>query len=389
MQALNAAPRTGLSQTGILDLLQTGKNLRVGYGARRLDKNLVVQEDLSPWMSAGSSIKSDSTASIHRTCTLKLDSTNPITYGTDFVQPWMDLTNPDTGFTARFYLGVYTLATPTYDNSKLPSVLDVTGYDLLYYLNDVIGDSIQIASGANPIDQATSLILAAFPGATINAVPTTATLSSALTFPFDSSNSSTTYLEVINTLLAACGYQPLWVDWNGAFQLVPYVTPTTTNAEWTFDVQAADNIVAEQRSSSQDLFNVPNKWIFIMENLSAAPVEGTTQFTYVDTSLNNPSSFPNRGRIKRKIEFVAAADYPSLVTFGQSVIAQDITPAEQFDVSTSPFPIAWQYDQILYIDSNLAPIPPALQRVRRVQALTWELPLDGGDMTWTWQTVAT
>lgn len=389
MQPLLDGPRAGLPLTTVTDLLQGTNNLRVGYGARRLDRNMNIQEDLTPFMSAGSSITSDSTASIHRTCTLTLDSNNPVVYGTDFVQPWMDLTNPDTGATARFYLGVYTLATPSFDNSKLPSALSVTGYDLLYYLNDVIGDSIQIPAGSDPIVQATNLILAAFPGAQIQAIDTTTTLTSALTFPFDSSNNSTSYLEVINTLLAAVGYQPVWVDWNGTFQLVPYVTPTNTNAEWTFDLTAEDNIVAEPRTSTQDLFSVPNYWIFIMENLTAAPVEGTTQFSYIDASPNNPASLPNRGRIKRKITFVSTADFASLVQFGLSVIAQDITPAETFDITTSPFPLAWQYDQILYIDSNLASVPPALQGVRRVQATQWSLPLDGGDMTWTWQTVAT
>lgn len=389
MQPITGQPRQSLSATFIKNLLQDQANVRVAYGALRYDANLTFVEDITAWMSSGSSIKSDSTATIHRTCQLALDSGNPVVYGTDFVKPYMDLIDPDTEQSARFYLGVYTLSTPTFDNSKSPSVLTITGYDLLYYLNMPVGDSVQVLAGTDPITEAQTLILQAFPGAQINAVDTTSTLAADMTFPFDGTTNST-YLDVVNALLKSCGYQPLWVDWNGVFQLLPYVTPTTTNAEWIFDIGADNNIVAEQRTSQQDLFTVPNWWRFVMQNLSAAPVEGTTQYTYIDNSLTNPGSFANRKRLVKKIVSLNAADYVGLVAAAQSFIAQDLTPAEQFTLSTSPFPLAWHYDQILMVDPNLDNVPPLNTRLRRVQAIVWEIQLDGSrDMTWTWQTVAT
>jgi hypothetical protein len=389
MQPLTASPRQSLSTQFVTDLLQNKANIKIAYGAHRYDANLTYVQDITAWMSSGSSIKSDSTASIHRTCTLMLDSDNPVVYGTDFVKPYMDIIDPDTEQAARFYLGVYTLSTPTFDNSKRPSVLSITGYDLLYYLNQPVGDSVQVLAGADPITEAQALIAEAFPGAVINAVDTTSTLAADMTFPFDASN-QTLYLDIVNQLLKSVGYQPLWVDWNGVFQLVPYVTPTSTNAEWTFDLSADKNIVAEARTSQQDLFSVPNWWRFVMQNLSGVPVEGTTQYTYVDNSAQSPGSAVNRKRLIKKIVSVSAADYAGLVSYAQSVVAQDLTPAEQFTVSTSPFPLAWQYDQILMIDPNLDLVPPLKSRLRRVQALVWTLPLDGAaDMTWTWQTVAT
>lgn len=390
MQQLLDIPRQSLSPDTVTGLLQSFQNVQVSYGARHLDATLSVIGDLTEFMSEGSSIASDVTASPHRTCTLMLDSTNPVNYGTEFVQPYMVLTNPNTGESATFYLGVYTLSTPAYDNSNLPSVLTVTGWDLLYYMNAVIGDSVQITAGTDPVTAAITLIGEAFPGANINYVDTTSVLAAPVTFPFDENDSATDYLTVINTLLATCGYQPLWVDWSGTFQLLPYVTPTSTDAEWSFDLTDADNIVAEQRESEQDLFDVPNYWLFVMTNLTTPPVEGVSQLTYIDASPTNPGSFVNRGRYLKKILYVTAADFPSLQAFGLSVVAADLRPVETFTVTTSPFPLAWHYDQIAMRDPNLVSIPPTFAQTRRVQSMSWTLPLDGqSDMEWTWQTVYT
>lgn len=388
MQPILANPRQALLPSLVTGLLQTLPNIKIAYGARRLDPSLNELDDISGFMSSGCTVDSDSSATIHRTCTLMLDSDNPVRYGQDLVQPYMTIIDANTEEEATFNLGVYTLASPTYDNSNLPSILTLTGYDLLYYINTVIGDSVQIAAGADPIAAATTLVVAAFPNAIVQATPTTSTLTAALTFPFDDSHDGTTYLEVINALLGAIGYQPLWVDWEGQFQLQPYAAPSTRDPEWTFDINADDNIVAEQRTSVQDLFSVPNTWQFVMTDLKVSPIEGETQFTYIDASPINPGSTYNRARTVRKTQFVKAADYASLVAYGLSIVVQDLSPAETFAISTSPFPLAWHYDQILMYDPNLFSVPPAYTGTRRVQAVKWTLPLDGlSDMMWTWQTV--
>lgn len=390
MQGLNDSPRDGIAVETIEGLLQSYRNVAVAYGARRLNNALNVQDDLTEFMSGGGSIQSDSGATIHRTCTLNLDAASPLVLGVDLVQPYVTLSNPDTDESATFNLGVYTLASPTYDNSKVPSVLQVTGYDLLYYIDTEIGDTVQVAAGTNPITAALAYIIAAFPDAVTISTPTTSVLSSPMTFIFDSSNSSTTYLSVVNALLAAAGYRGLWVDWDGVFRLEPYAAPGTRDAEWIFDLGSDTNVVAESRTSDMDLFDVPNTWLFVMTDLQVAPVEGISQFTYIDDSPRNPGSVASRGRTVRSTTFIQAADYNALVALGMRTVSADLTPAEHFTVSTSPFPLAWHYDRIDYRDPNLALVPPVYESARQVQALSWDLPLDGqSDMTWTWQTVLT
>jgi hypothetical protein len=163
---------------------------------------------------------------------------------------------------------------------------------------------------------------------------------------------------------------------------VPYVTPSQRQIEYTFDLTDEYNIVAESRTSDEDVFDVPNWWRFVMNGLTAAPVEGTNQYTYIDGNPGHATSYPNRQRYIKSINFIDAADYPTLVASAQVTIDSDLSPAATFNVSTSPFPLAWHFDQILYADPNL----PNLYN--RVQAQSWELALDGtADSTWIWEAI--
>lgn len=396
MQGLNIAPRELLSAAVVTSLLQGSSVVEVGYGALHLDANLNVIDDISEYMSAGSTINSSSSATIHRSCQLNIDSDAPVDYFSDFIQPYMMLTNPDTGDTATFYRGVYTMTTPVYDNSALPTVLSITGYDLLSYLNQAVGDSYVVNAGADPVTSAIEVVALAFPAATVDFTETTSTLThdmvwpSGASDPYNSQNSQITYLAIINDLLAQVGYAPVWVDWNGVFQMHPYVAPLDRTIEWEFDVQdAEDGIVADPRTSQQDWFDTPNQWQFIITNLNAAPVEGETQFTYQDNSPDNPSSIQNRGgRIISKVVFIAAADFDSLVLLATQQIILDLMPAETISITTSPFPLAWHYDLVGLTDQNLVNVPPLLTARRLLLGLTWQETLDGSaDTAWTFQTV--
>ena len=53
--------------------------------------------------------------------------------------------------------------------------------------------------------------------------------------------------------------------------------------------------------------------------------------------------------------------------------------AERFKVTTGPVPAAGHFDIFDYLDAAFG--------ARKVQAVEWSLPLDGSDMTWTWEAV--
>jgi hypothetical protein len=138
-----------------------------------------------------------------------------------------------------------------------------------------------------------------------------------------------------------------------------------------------------------DVYDVPNWFRFVMADQTATPVEGTSQFTWIDSSPLNPGSTYNRGRTIRYIEAVTANTYDDLTNYAQRKIVDLLSPGEQFAATTQPFPLAWHLDVIQFLDDNLdVALPSSPGGERRVVAVGWSLPLDGNsDMTWTWQTV--
>lgn len=379
MQPLTQAPRNLLSPGQVNALLQTMPVVQITYGADLLDMYRNVVQDITEYMVEGSTVSRNNYATIHGTCSLVIASDAPINIESQLVRPWMQLTGE--GISAKFYLGVFALSSPTLDNSTVPSVLTYAGYDMLFFLNQPIGDTVTFLAGTNPVNNALQLVGDAISqNPQTDYTPTSVTLASDASYPFDSSNKHT-YLDVINAQLALAGYMGVWADWYGVFQMQPYVTPNKRAFEYTFDLESATNIVAEARTSDQDIFDVPNWFRFVQNGITAPPAEGVNQYTYIDNTVRI-TSYKSRGYYVKSINFIDAADYTHLVANAQILIDAALNPVETFNVSTSPFPLAWHFDQILMRDPNLA-VP-----LRRVQAQSWQITLDGtADMAWVWESV--
>ena len=404
MQGVNAAPRAAQSADAINWLIKGAPSITVQAGAQLVNADLSLGADLSGWLrtDAPPTVESDSTATIHRSCSVTFDpaqidpltgesTTLPFNYLSQFVLLYWTFTNNDTGFAARFNMGIYCLSSPQVDASQLPNTWTFDGYDLLSLLDVPIGDTYFVAPSTSIDTAIASLVHAVLPTATINGSTGLTAGGTGLTWPFDESDAYT-YLDAINAMLTAGGFLPLWADWNGVFQITAATSFASHAIEYVFDTSDEDNIVAESRSVTNDLSDVPNKWKFIMSGLTAAPVEGQTQYTYTDSRASSPTSTVNRGRTVWSINYVDtltqdSTSYAQLVTLAQKQIELDLTTSEEFAVSTSPFPLAWHFDSITYNDNNIAEALPAQSNTRHVVALSWESTLDGSaDTTWTWQT---
>jgi hypothetical protein len=387
MQGATDSPRGSLTQQQVQYLLATAPSVKIEGGARVLDNNLSESKDLTGFLLPGSFVTSDWNQTIHRTCNLNFSLGAEVTPG-DKVQPFIRITDNDTGIRAEFNLGVYVLTSPSPDLSTDEATGSYTGYDLLQLLNQPISDTYELLSGNDPIAAAAAVIGNVIPWAqtmytyvTPGVTPiTTATYS----WPLDG---STTYLQIVNTLLGLAGYLPVYVDWNGLFRLDPYVNPVTTPIEWVFDMTSAHNTVDEEHSSEQDLFGVPNWWRFVMNNLGAAPVEGSTQFTFTD-QVSPITGLDSRGYQVNSVNFVDAIDYPSLVTVAARQIERDLFPAETFNIRTFPLPLLWHRDIVQFIDLRLLQLPNTSGSTRSCMVTNWNLPLDGGDQTVTLQTIS-
>lgn len=390
MQPLLDGPRIDLTEAQVKALLQSHSTIEIGFGAIGLDGDFAETADISDYLSGGE-VDSDVTQTVHRTCTLNIDADVTGTgwsYLSGFIKPYMTITDVATQTQARFNLGVYTLTTPTMTLSTTPPTLQFQGYDLVYLLNQPVGDSYEVPAGSDPAQAAADAISLAIPEVEVVVTQSGSFLPGQLSWPFDASQ-PVTFLTIVQTLLASIGYREVWVDWEGRFHIEPFVDLQQEQFEWTFDRDADDSIVAEGATQDIDIFNVPNWWRFVMADLTDTPVEGVSQFTWDDTSPNNPGSTINRGRTIRHIESVTVTSYDDLVDYAQRTIAANLSPSEAFDVKTQPFPIAWHMDVIQFLDASLADgLPTAPGTERRVVSVTWKLPLDGqSDMEWTWQTI--
>jgi hypothetical protein len=391
VQPILSGPRGGLDPAAVRRLLQSHDGLEILYGADGWDADFNQVADLTQYMVPGSKITCNNTnAGSHRTCTINIESSCFAVWDfrSGFIRPWMMFQNPMTGYSAKFNLGVYTLPTPGNDLSTLPSIMTFQGYDLIYFLQQPVGDSYEVPANSDPALAAQAAISAAIPGAMVQVTPSSEQLPKQLTWPFDGNNNTTTWLDIVNKLLSTIGYRNVWVDWDGQFIIEPYIDPQTSDPEWSFDLTAENNIVSENRSQLQDLYSVPNWWRFVMANQTTAPVEGVTQYTYIDNSAINPGSTINRGRFFKVTKTVNVTSFTALLQYAQKVVTAALKPSEVFTVQMQPFPMFWHFDVVDYNDPNLAPVTLDGSTYRRACVITWDLPLDGmQDMNLTWQTV--
>lgn len=389
MQNVTDAPRSALTIDEMNYLLTEAPSVDVDYGARVLNQDLTVDRDISGFIMGGSSVTSDVAASIHRTCNLNMQLDAGLLPG-DLVQPYMTLTDNDRGTSASFNLGVYLLTSPQPDLSLSPATSVYTGYDLIQLLNQPIGDTYEIAAGQDPIAAAAAVIGNLVPWAQVEydyVDPDNPPLTDAVySWPLDG---TTTTLQVVNGLLGLGSFRPVYVNWNGVFQMHPYVNPFFSPVEWIFDLTSSNNTVDEERSSDQDLFGVPNWWRAVMNNLDATPVEGVTMFTFLDE--NTPiTGLDARGYQVNKVMFLDAVDYPNLIAQAVQQIEIDLLPVETFELRVFPLPLLWHRDIVQYIDEALDQLPNSSGDNRFCMVTNWVLPLDGTeDMSVTLQTIST
>lgn len=401
MQQLTAPPRAGFSPAQIMRLLTKDPSVSIDVGLDLLTPDGGVQQsttgqpvaadDLTAVLRpGGSTVQRDNFADIHGTCTLNLDQA--LNWGVDLVRPYMLLSSPAVG-TARFNLGCYLATSPTQQLVSTPTY-SVTGYDALVFLQVPIGATYTVPTGSNVLASVQQVITTAgFPwkGSLIaDQTKRDAVTQNDMVWPL-ASDTISTYLGVINDLLATITYRGLWCDQDGNYRADPYTAPGQRSSEFTLiagDTQpgrqldpdwASSQIVApSDRTRTRDTWNAPNWWLFIQDNLDFTPVEGGGQYT--PTPPPGPLSEAAIGRRIAKVVYLQATSQDDLVKQGDAIVAADTSIAETLHFQTFPLPIVGHFDVVTYTDPNL---PDSDQlKIRKVQTSAWQLPLDGSDMTW-------
>lgn len=351
-------------------LLLTSRNVEVGYGADLLDADDNVVDDLTDDLISGS-VGRGNYNDIHGTCTIGL--LRALDWPNARVRLWQSLSAG--GSTVTFPVGVFLLTTPTENlGGEDPGTWEVDGYDKLYLLQHIVTDTYVVPATTGYLDAVrTALTVSGYTGLPplLDGTAQAKVLDEDYVWVLDADN-PISWLRIINDLLAAIGYSGLWVDETGRFRSAPYQRPVERASEWTFDLaDDRTNIVTPERVVETDEFERLNWWRFIRDDLETRPVENNGQYTVDHTA---------GGTRYGKIERLTAADQESLVTQGNRIVDEDTRVVRRLEISTGPLPILGHFDVATYKDPDM---PGPL----KVLAHSWEMPLDGSDVSLTLEVI--
>lgn len=114
----------------------------------------------------------------------------------------------------------------------------------------------------------------------------------------------TSRLTIINDLLAAIGYAPLWADRLGQLRAESYLPPEKRPEVWRFD-SGGPLVVSREIEDDLDLHAIPNRLVVRTEGTDQ--VAGLVSAPATDEDPESPLSYPSRGRwIDAEVETVEA-----------------------------------------------------------------------------------
>lgn len=365
---MQPAARSGLSAAQVTALIRDTPAVTVAAGLELVDLGLNVLDDLTPDFGGGT-INRDNYATLHATGDLNI--VRDLDWGTALVRPYMTMTG---AVSARFNLGVYLTSSPRTEAGEMPVTHAVLCYDILKWLDTPVGEAYTVEAGTGYLTAAEAILTTnGILAYQIDQTRGTDVLPSPRSWAFDD---HTTWLNIVNDLLAAVGYQGIWSDWDGRLRMQPYAAPVSRPAEWVYDAEPATSMIASKRAAVRDWFDAPNRWVFFWakDPATAPPVDGNGLYVFVNQT-NGPTSVAARGRtISARPQQVDAVDQAALVALAGQSIDADMRLKTTFEVATFPNPLHWHFDKTTLAD-------PALGPVQDVLSVSWSLPLNGADMT--------
>jgi hypothetical protein len=307
---------------------------------------LDISEDLK-----GGTIRRSNYADIHGTCDLRI--ARQLQWGSARLQLYLTVTSDLVALTRTWSMGVYLPGIPQRPVGRTPEVWSVKGSDKLVLLRSPIGRAVSALEGDGYIATVEALIAEA--GETKVRIDQASVAKVLVTTRSWELAQETTFLRVINDLLAAIGYRGLWVDRDGYFRSEVYQAPSERSAEWNYDADDVNTtIVAPERLIGADYFDAPNVWIRIRNNPT---VGAQTEDAGIATETNQsdgPTSIDARGGwIKRDIRAVDAADQESLRA--QAVAAADAgrRVANELSMPTGRNPEHWHFTVAELVDAAI------------------------------------
>lgn len=226
-------------------------------------------------------------------------------------------------------------------------------------------ETYSIAEGAN-VTAAVVAILAALGETRVAVTESPLTMPAARSWPV--SGDETTWLGIINDLLAVINYLALWCDGDGIYRISPHrpAGPGDSPA-WTFAYgNPSGSLYLPEWSEAEDWYGVPNRVTLVTQG-----DEETAALVATATNTDPGSKYSTvaRGRIIDHRETgIDAANLTTLQDMARRRLESLTTSVTNVKITTAPIPI-WPNDRI-----DLASPSRAMETLRATSS-SWSLEL--------------
>lgn len=402
-------------QIAVLNALALAGNRQYSKQLLRVDDTGTELEDLTPYLTPSAA---GGQAAVSRDCTAECPGkltgalVKPLRWGSDRIMPISLIRSPGYGGGSwqGFPRGIYVATSPGVDNLDSAGRWDFTGWDRIYLLQSDPINTWSFAGGTTYL----AAVQAMFRSAGI--ISNVATLDTVCAYPGDwaaktlpaarsyPAGGGTTRVQIINALLKESGMRPLYTDpGSGQWTIEPIRPTATQDLAWRWQGSSVDPatlggaslgdtgwpdrkiLLYAKQAYAGDVYNAPNRWVFIQSGLTFQPThsDGSDGRYIVDNLTTPPADQTTVGRVLAKVVQLDASGSADLIKQGDGIVADDLASIEKINLTTAPWPAAGHYDVFWAVHSSLPNSP-----IRRVQAQSWSMPLDHGEMTWQTNVVA-
>lgn len=268
-----------------------------------------------------------------------LDQGQQINFSSDRIRVWWRVAG-----VAEWPLGVYVMAAPAEVHTGSGIVRSIALIDKLAVVRDSPAtETFQVPAGAN-IVAAVVERLTSIGETRVAATESDRTLTNAMTW-----DPGTSRLQIINDLLAAASYSPLWVDRTGQYRVEPYVEPASRAVVWEFE-EGESAIHSPAWEYELDLWSASNTVILTSQ---ATDTGSVFRSVAVDENPDSPTSTVSMGRTLNAIvqEGVEASSQEDLDSQAVRMLVEASNLTGRISVSHAPVPV-WHGEVVRFVSDG-------------------------------------